>query len=233
MNRQELGAQLNLKVEIIPAGMQNRPATQISATYITIHNTSNPNPGADADAHSRFVRTKGYYTLPSGKKNYVSWHYTVDDKCVVKQLPVNERAIHAGSGNGRSVAIEICMHAGIDQDAADLRAAKLVAVLMYDLNIPKANIKPHKHWTGKNCPTLLLSKLDQFCDKAEEFRAAITPTETEDQADGDEAITSAEVEAVRVAREAGVEDEAGVVEDDPENRHELVAEEVLEFIDIH
>jgi N-acetylmuramoyl-L-alanine amidase CwlA len=41
-----------------------------------------------------------FYTLPSGKKNWVSWHFTVDDVEAVQHLPITERAIHAGAGNG-------------------------------------------------------------------------------------------------------------------------------------
>lgn len=161
MDRIELGKALNLTEESIATGRDNRPGIIIKPTSITIHNTDNSAPGANANAHSRFVRDTGYY-LHNGKKRQVSWHFTVDDLQVIKQLPLNELAFHAEAGNRSSLAIEICMNAGIDQAAANERAAKLVAALLYDLRLDVSGIKTHKDWTGKNCPSLLLSGLPAF-----------------------------------------------------------------------
>jgi N-acetylmuramoyl-L-alanine amidase len=170
MNRQQLGALLNLEENLIPRGRTNRPGTANSLSYITIHNTDNTDAGADARAHGNFVKNTGFYIF-NGRKNWVSWHYTVDDKRIVKHLPIEEKALHAGSANTQSIAIEICMFRGIDRDAAFLRAARLCAVLLYDLsslNEDIQKIKPHQFWTGKNCPRLLLnngrvgSKWNQF-----------------------------------------------------------------------
>jgi N-acetylmuramoyl-L-alanine amidase len=138
MDREELGKLLNLKVEFIPEGKQNRSGKKIVPQYITVHNTSNAGAGANADAHSRFVRNTGFYNIVSNgvtKKNWVSWHYTVDDICVIKHLPVNEHAIHAGAANSQSIGIETCMHKEINQHAADERVASLVAALLFDLNL--------------------------------------------------------------------------------------------------
>ena len=165
MTREELLVLINLKEELIPAGRTNRPGSIIRPEKITIHNTSNASPGANATSHSKFVRETGHYIL-NGKKHWVSWHYTVDDQLAIKQLPVNERAFHAGSqGNNISIAIEICMHKEIDQEAADTKASQLTALLCFDLGIPVANIVTHKFWTGKNCPALLLANWDSFIDK--------------------------------------------------------------------
>lgn len=168
MNRQELGQSLNLIEELVAPGRPNRPGSPIAPRYVTIHNTSNTGSKADARAHSRFVRNTGYYTLPSGKKNYVSWHYTVDDVCVCKHLPINERAIHAGAANGVSVGIEVCMHREIDQAAANDRAARLVAALLHDLKLSTAAMRTHKSWTGKACPVLLLPQWEAFVDRVQE-----------------------------------------------------------------
>lgn len=233
MNRSELGQSLNLSVELIPEGRSNRSGRQIAPTHLTIHNTSNPHSGADAQAHSRFVREKGFYTLPSGKKNYVSWHYTVDDAGVIKHLPVNERAIHAGNGNGVSIGIEICMHAENDQDAANERAARLVAALMHDLKIPKANIHPHKFWTGKICPTLLLSEFTGFCEKASAICDALDGAGEDEGAPAtDELTTDAELAGIAVTRENPVE-EGDVASDheEPDDEHDLIATEVIEMVE--
>lgn len=166
--RHSLGASLNLSEELIPIGKKNRPGTQIDVDFITIHNTDNATAGADAKAHSNFVRNTGYY-MWNGSKRWVSWHYTVDDKEVIKHLPIDEKAIHAGSGNERSIAIETCMHSGIDQDAANDRLSRLVAVLLYDLNLDTSKVVPHKHWTNKNCPRLLLPIWDDFIEQIEQY----------------------------------------------------------------
>jgi N-acetylmuramoyl-L-alanine amidase CwlA len=233
MDRKSLEALLNLKNGIIPQGRPNRSGRQISATHITIHNTSNPNKGADAEAHSRFVREKGFYVLKSGKINYVSWHFTVDDNRVIKHLPLNERGIHAGGGNGVSIGIEVCMNKGIDQEAADVRAARLVAGLMFDLGIERANIKPHKFWTNKDCPTLLLPKFNTFCEMAEKISKEIKSSqELPDQSAAQELSPATEIAAIQTTRKAieqGLEGPTLPDEDDPDEAHGLVSEEVNKF----
>lgn len=168
MSRVKLGKSLNLKTELIPIGRPNRKRTQIRPTSITMHNTSNENKGADADAHSRFVRKTGYY-MWKGKKRWVSWHYTVDDKQVIKHLPIHELALHAGRANGSSIAIEVCMHSDNDQQSANDRAARLVAVLLFDLGLNTQDIKTHKYWTNKNCPILLLEDFGAFTAKVKAY----------------------------------------------------------------
>ncbi len=228
MNRQELGQSLNLKIEMIPEGASNRSGRTITPQYITIHNTSNDRAGADANAHSRFVREKGCYVLPSGKQNFVSWHFTVDDKCVIKHLPVNERAIHAGAGNAVSIGIEICMHKGIDQAAANARAERLVAALMHDLNIAPANVRPHKAWTGKACPVLLLSTFDGFVRNSDrmcrEVRAYVVP---------EGLLSTREFEAPQPPAEDFVLESLGVGPEEEishDEEHELIAEAVNAFV---
>jgi N-acetylmuramoyl-L-alanine amidase CwlA len=186
MNRQELGRSLNLIEELIAAGRPNRPGQRIAPRSVTIHNTSNTGSRADAKAHSRFVRNTGFYTLPSGKKNFVSWHYTVDDACAIKHLPINERAFHAGAANGVSIGIEICMHREIDQAAADARAARLVAVLLHDLKLPLSAIRTHKSWTGKACPVLLLPRWQAFLDRVQAILDDIAPLQGDLVIDADE-----------------------------------------------
>ncbi|MDH7809537.1 MULTISPECIES: penicillin-insensitive murein endopeptidase [unclassified Rhizobium] len=143
--------------EFIPEGKRNRPGTRISPTSITIHNTDNTNRGANAKAHSRFVRETGYYEH-NGKIIWVSWHFTVDDTHVIQHLPLNEVGYHAGSNaNGSSIAIEICMNSDNDQERANSRAVGLVASLLRDFGWDVDQVKRHKDWTGKNCPSLLMS----------------------------------------------------------------------------
>ena len=150
MRLQEAFDQLNISLDFIPAGSITRPGTRLRATHITIHNTANPNPGADALMHARYLKGD------DAKQRKVSWHFTVDDKRCVKHLPTNEVAFHAVSGNSKSIGIEICEHQGINQAQANERASLLTAVLMFQLNIPPENVVPHKFWTGKHCPHVIL-----------------------------------------------------------------------------
>ena len=173
MDRSELGELLNMTEELVAPGRPNRPGTKISPAFITIHNTSNANAGADAKAHSRFIRNTGHYMI-GNKKNWVSWHYTVDDQRVIKQLPANERAFHAGPANSVSIGIEVCMHRGIDQAAANRRAAHLVAALLFDFGLGVDRLRTHKAWTGKGCPALLLPNWQQFVQQVAQIRQSIT-----------------------------------------------------------
>lgn len=222
-SRDEVGSRLNLSVELVPEGKRNRSGRSMIPDYITVHNTSNPRKGADADAHSRFVRNTGYYML-SGQKNWVSWHYTVDDVKVIKQLPINERGIHAGSGNRRSIAIETCMHEGIDQDAANERLANLVAVLMYDLDIQTDRVVPHKHWTGKKCPVLLLAEWDAFVARISEIHSSMIA----ERVDAPQLIAQSDIALNEEALELDITKEKELPEELGEIDHDLIAQALNE-----
>lgn len=156
MTREEFGRLLNLEAHPIPAGRHNRPGTRIRPTSITVHNTGNVRPGADALMHAKFLIRQGYY-IHQGKRVVVSWHFTADDRRVVSHLPIDEMGFHAHSrANQTSIGVEICMHRGIDQDAAFLRAARLIAALCHDLRFGRDQVVTHYHWTRKRCPVLLL-----------------------------------------------------------------------------
>src|SRR5690606_486707 len=130
-------------------GARNRPGTQMTPTRITIHNTDNTDKGADAHAHSSFVRKTGYY-IYKGEKRWVSWHYTVDDRVAIRQLPDRECGMHAGSsaGDESSIGIEICMQQGVDQVAANRRAAQLAAYLLEEHGMSQGAVVRHQHWSG-------------------------------------------------------------------------------------
>lgn len=224
-----LDASLDLRVALIPETKPNRSGRKISPRFITVHNTANRGRGADADAHARFVTQTGFYTLQSGKKNFVSWHFTVDDKEVVKHLPVDERAIHAGRGNGQSIAIEICMHKGIDQAAADARAQRLIAALMHNLNIPADHVKPHKHWTGKACPALLLNGFDDFVAGARRIRKDINASGAPERAEG-ALVSEAEISAARDPQPQMHAETTELAEDDPADAHDMIAAQVNEMV---
>lgn len=153
--------------ELIPATSKNaRPGIKMVAEYITIHNTGNP--GASAKANSNYVRKQN---------GFKSWHFTVDDKNIIQQLPINETGWHAGDGakgpgNRKSIGIEICEVAGAEENAI-----KFVAELLIALNMDVSKVVPHKHWSGKNCPRLILSHWGVFINNIKKEMELITVAE--------------------------------------------------------
>ncbi|RYG22837.1 peptidase C1 [bacterium] len=145
---------LQIEVDLIPRGATNRNGRSLTPTYITIHNTSNPSAGADAKMHGRYQKGA------DARSRKVSWHFTVDDRIVVKSLPLSEQGMHAGThlGNAQSIGIEICENKGIDQEKANDRAALLAALLLRAYGLSIDVVVPHHHWSGKNCPHLLLAQ---------------------------------------------------------------------------
>lgn len=150
----QLAREANIKVRMVPANSRQRKAAKhIRPTFLTIHSTANHSPTSTAMQHSR--------ALCRGAFSNRSWHFTVDQYMVVQNLPLDESGWHAGStvGNLNSLGIEMCEaeNRGHNHFRTWDRTAKLVAVLMkrYDMNL--RHVVPHHHWTGKNCPTPLLT----------------------------------------------------------------------------
>lgn len=130
-----------------------RPQYSMEPEYITIHNTGNP--GASALANSKYV---------DNVNAYKSWHFTVGPGEVYQELPINEAAWHAGdghfgTGNRKSIGIEI-----VEVDGAEETAIKFVAQLVKAIGISIDKIVPHKHWSGKYCPRLILPHWDEFIE---------------------------------------------------------------------
>ena len=92
-----------------------------------------------------------------------------------------------GTGNRKSIGIEICENVDGDFDKAVSNAQWLINKLMDEQNISISNVVPHKHWSGKNCPHLLLSKWDDFI-------AGIT--DDKKTFDRDEKVKSVQIENV-------------------------------------
>lgn len=147
---------LGIIVDLLPSGLATRPGRRIRPTTLTIHNTDNPGPGADAEAHNRYIRGR------DAVARRVSWHFTVDDSVIYQHLPVNEMGWHAhAAANASSLGIEICMHHGINEAAAYDRAAQLCVFLGMQLGITvPEGLRQHHDWTGKNCPSVLRGRPD-------------------------------------------------------------------------
>lgn len=160
--------------DFIKPGRRNRPGYLLKAEWITVHDTGNPKPGADAPAHARYLHSDAAANEP------VSWHFTVDDRRAVQHLPLNENGWHAGDGregpgNRTSVGIEICENADGDRHEAERNAQDLIAGLLQQFSLDVDRVVPHKRWNGKNCPHLLLPRWDTFVDG---IRQLLVPAST-------------------------------------------------------
>ncbi|MCY9198919.1 N-acetylmuramoyl-L-alanine amidase family protein [Bacillus atrophaeus] len=143
--------------DFIPKDHNNRPGYAMNPTYITVHNTANTAAGANAKMHARYEKNPNTAT---------SWHFTVDETEIYQHLPLNENGWHAGDGNGsgnrKSIGIEICENNDGDFEKAVANAQWLIKKLMKEQGISLANVVPHKHWSGKLCPRKLLDRWDSF-----------------------------------------------------------------------
>ncbi|MCY7692735.1 N-acetylmuramoyl-L-alanine amidase, partial [Bacillus altitudinis] len=143
--------------DYISKSIRNRLGNYMKPFFITVHNTANTSKGADAASQVAFVKRSS---------TGVSWQYTVDENVIYQHLPLNENGWHAGDGRGtgnmKSIGIEICENADGNFEKAVENAQWLIRQLMQDQGIPLANVVPHKHWSGKECPRKLLNRWDSF-----------------------------------------------------------------------
>ena len=123
----------------------------MTATRIVIHNTAN-----DATA-----RNEVSYMLSNNKQT--SFHFAVDDKEIVKCIPLNRNAFHAGDGNGKGnregIGIEICYSksGGALFEVAQRNAAELTAKLLLERGWGIGAVTKHQDYSGKYCPHRTLS----------------------------------------------------------------------------
>lgn len=114
--------------------------------FITIHETGNKSKGSNAINHGNYIN--------NGSKT--TWHYTVDDKQVVKHFKNDAQCWHCGDGKGNgnlnSIGVEMCVNADGDFNKTIANTIELVQHLMNNLNIPLKNVVQHNHWSGKDCP---------------------------------------------------------------------------------
>lgn len=151
-------------VDIVePFNHEIRTMVKIKPLFITYHNTGNKGKGANAEAHNNLIHNLGD-KLPRDT-SHIGWHFTVDSEKIYQHLPLDEMAYHCGdgtlpkSGNKTSIGIEICMHSDEkNYPQAEENAIALGLYLEKLLNIKKENHVPHKKWSGKNCPQVILER---------------------------------------------------------------------------
>ncbi|BFH12686.1 N-acetylmuramoyl-L-alanine amidase [Paenibacillus melissococcoides] len=168
---------IEIKQRLLPDGRPNKPSRSMKPQYITIHNTDNSAPGATAESHSRYI-------LNGSGGREASWHYTVDDKEIYQHLRDDEQGWHAGTnaGNTTSIGIEVCMYQGMDEPKAWQRAAELIALLCKRHGIPVSRVVPHKHWSGKACPSRILPRWSEFVKMIEKELGALEKPKQPDYA---------------------------------------------------
>lgn len=144
-----------IKVDIVPKA--KRPGYAMLPEDITVHQTGNTSPGADARAHNSYIHNNA----PNP-----SWHYTIDDHEAYQHLPLNENGWHAGDGvngpgNRKSIGIEICVNIDGDLKKAEENGAWLVAKLIREVPSLKPFpecVKQHYDWNEKNCPAQIRAR---------------------------------------------------------------------------
>lgn len=135
---------MEIRQALLKKGHRVRPGTPLNYQYITIHSTGNHNSSADSE--------RRWLDNPDNTRE-ASWHICIDAKEAVMAIPLNEVAWHAGSGNSKSIGVEIC-ESGDRKKTLD-HAAKVVAKLLKDKGLNISHLKRHYDWTNKNCPSIL------------------------------------------------------------------------------
>ncbi len=142
---------MNIVKDFISVGRKNRPGYSMKADFITVHDAGNPNKGANAKAHANYLKGDDAANRPA------SWHFTVDENGAFQHLPISESAWHAGdgatgTGNRKSIGIEICDNIDGNRAKAEANAVKLIAKLMLETGLTIDKVVQHNRWSGKNCP---------------------------------------------------------------------------------
>jgi N-acetylmuramoyl-L-alanine amidase CwlA len=119
--------------------------------YITIHETDNFSPTADAQAHANLQS--------NGNSRKANWHWQVDDKVGIQSFTHDFQLWAAGDGKGdgnlNSIHVEICVNEGGNYAQAARNAAEVVKHIMALENIPLECVVQHNHWSGKHCPRFM------------------------------------------------------------------------------
>lgn len=152
--------QLTGKISLLAAGAPNNPNRPLwggKPRWITIHETDNYAPGANAAMHDRYVHG-------SEHGGGASYHAVVDDRESIQLLPWTGAGYHVGDGDGgegnnTSIGMELCVNKGSDFTRTVDRAARLTAALLREFGLPLERVRQHGSWWSpkhpdvhRNCP---------------------------------------------------------------------------------
>lgn len=136
-----------IKQRFMPVREEKRTGIAMKPQYVTIHNTANTGYGANAAAHANLQITDS--------REWISWHYTVDNNEIYQSIPMNEVGYHAGDGqfigNATTIGIEICENSDGNYAKAERNAAYLTAQILYENGMPSDAVRMHGDWSGKHC----------------------------------------------------------------------------------
>ena len=136
---------------LLPASDTRNYGKMPNWQYVTIHNTANRMPA------------KNEVSYVHSRQGEVTYHFAIDDKECIQLLPLTKTAWHAGdgrgSGNMKSVAIEICY--SLDKGdkrypIAEDNASHKAAELLYSKGFGVDRLRKHQDWSGKYCPHRML-----------------------------------------------------------------------------
>lgn len=158
-----------IREAFLPKEADNRPGVVIVPRYVTVHETANPDPGANAEMHRRYVHS-------GGGPQSTSYNFVVDDAEAVALVPIGESSNHAGTapGNTSGIAIELCVNADGDWQRTLDHGAGLVARLyrtVPTLYAPATGLVNHGRWRATGCPARLRANGGKLWD---EFVGAVT-----------------------------------------------------------
>ena len=161
--------ELRVIEDFIPNGTNLKPDQNRAYTYfITLHNTGMAAPTATAKGLNDYIHST---------TRQASWHFAIDDKEAYNHVKLNEVTWHAGDGgrsvnqiyynesyktysigggNYYSVSIEMCVNEGGDFNWTMRNTAKLVSKLLVMYNLNTSRIRGHFHFSGKDCPQVIL-----------------------------------------------------------------------------
>lgn len=147
---------MEIKDQLIDSREGTYSGTSACST-VTVHETANTDPGADAQAHAN---------LQENNPRAASWHIQVDDAEAIRSYRDEVRCWHAGDDAADSIAVEICVNSDGDYDQALRNAADVIAQLLEAHSLDEMNVVGHVFWTGKNCPAQMLGsgRWDSFID---------------------------------------------------------------------
>ncbi|MEX3713664.1 N-acetylmuramoyl-L-alanine amidase [Cytobacillus horneckiae] len=119
--------------------------------FITVHQTGNTSPGADAQAHANLQSNLN--------PRDASWQYQADDKVIIQSFDDDIECWAAsdgrGPGNTESIHVELCINSDGDYAKTIDNGAALVRHLLDKYNLDISRVKQHRDWANKNCPEQL------------------------------------------------------------------------------
>ncbi len=155
-------------IDLLPFSPQHRPGYNLNMPRKWIqHETANYAVGADAEMHSRWLRSVS-------NTAYVSFHFCVDDHEIRQFVPIDEVTWQAGDGAGpgnyRCISSELCVNRDGDEAKSRHNAENLAAQILYAIGYEDAQaVGAHWDYNFNNsaterhhCPQEMLFKSDYW-----------------------------------------------------------------------